>query len=114
MTMSNLSIILTSLIGVLTIVGGAYTALQARSANKESTVVSGYDTLVAHLQQENDSQREEIRQQGDRIVLLEHRIEMFLRWGRSVIRWYESIEYHDQEKPLPIPHPLLELNGEGK
>lgn len=112
--MSGVQIILTTLISVLTVLGGVFTALQARKANKESTVVTGYDSLVQHLQEESIAHNKEIKLQSDRIILLERRIEMFLRWGRAVIRWYESIEYLSDTSRLPTPYPILELNGEGK
>lgn len=105
--MTDVAIIVTSIIGLLTILGGIYTALQARKASKESTVVTGYDSLTKNLQVEVASQGEEIGAQRDKIVALERKLDLFVRWGRSVIRWYESKE----DSPLPKPHALLELNG---
>jgi hypothetical protein len=110
--MTDVQIIITSVIGVLTILGGVYTAVQARRANKESTVVTAYDALVKNLQAQEASQVVTIKAQSDRIVLLERRIELFVRWGRAVIRWYEFIELPDEAQPLPTPHPILELNGD--
>jgi len=113
--MTDAQIIVTSVLGVLTVVGGIYTALQARKANQQSTVVTGYDTLVRNLQHENQSQSEEIKEQGDRIALLERRVEMFLRWGRAVIRWYDSISLPVGSDPMPSPHhSMLEVNGGAK
>lgn len=105
--MTDVQIIVTTAIGLLTILGGVYTALQARKASKESTVVTGYDSLTKNLRVEVDSQAEEISTQHDRIVVLERKLDLFVRWGRAVIRWYES----NDSSPLPKPHSLLELNG---
>lgn len=112
--MTDVQLIITSVIGVLTILGGVYTALQARKANKDSTVVTGYDTLVKNLQAEEATQVVTIKAQSDRIVLLERRVELFVRWGRAVIRWYEFIELPPKIEPMPKPHPILELNGGDK
>jgi hypothetical protein len=105
--MTDVQIIVTTAIALLTILGGVYTALQARKASKESTVVTGYDSLVKNLQVEVATTASEIKEQGDRIVALERKLDLFVRWGRSVIRWYESKD----DSPLPTPHALLELNG---
>jgi len=112
--MGGVEIVLTVLISVLTVLGGIFTALQARKANKESTVVTGYDSLVRNLQAEEATQVVTIKAQSDKIVLLERRIELFVRWGRAVIRWYEFIELPPKIEPLPKPHPILELNGGDK
>ena len=112
--MTDVQLVITSIIGVLTILGGVATALQARKANKESTVVTGYDTLVKNLQAEEATQVVTIKAQSDRIVLLERRVELFVRWGRAVIRWYEFIELPPKIEPMPKPHPILELNGGDK
>ena len=110
--MTDVQIIITSVIGVLTILGGIYTAVQARKANKESTVVTGYDALVKNLQAQEASQVVTIKAQSDRIAVLERRNELFVRWGRAVIRWYQLIELPNGASPMPIPHPILELNGD--
>jgi len=112
--MTDVQLVITSIIGVLTILGGVYTALQARKANQQSTVVTGYDTLVRNLQAEEATHVVTIKAQGDRIVLLERRIELFVRWGREVIRWYQFVELPSNTSPLPRPDPILELNGEGR
>lgn len=100
-------VIVGPLLALLTILGGVYTALQARKANKESTVVTGYDSLVKNLQAELATNASALQAQGDRIVLLERKLDLFVRWGRAVIRWYESKD----DSTLPPPHPILELNG---
>jgi hypothetical protein len=105
--MTGVQIILTTLISVLTVLGGVFTALQARKANRESTVVTGYDSLTKNLQAEVATQGEEISEQHARITILERKLDLFVRWGRAVIRWYESKD----SSPLPKPHTLLELNG---
>lgn len=102
-----MDVIIGPLLALLTVLGGVYTAVQARRANQESTVVTGYDSLVKNLQSEAATHAVEITEQGDRIVLLERKLDLFVRWGRAVIRWYESNDH----SPLPIPHPILELNG---
>lgn len=104
-------VIIGPLLALLTILGGIYTALQARKANKESTVVTGYDSLVRNLQAELATNASEIQAQGDRIVLLERKLDLFVRWGRAVIRWYESTSILEEDSTLPTPHPILELNG---
>jgi hypothetical protein len=105
--MANAQIVIGPLLGLLTILGGIYTALQARKANKETVVVTGYDSLVHNLQAELATNASTLQAQSDRIVLLERRLDHYVRWGRSVIRWYESKD----SSPLPTPHPILELNG---
>lgn len=112
--MTDIQLIVTSVIGVLTILGGIYTALQARRANRESAVVSGYDTLVEHLQGETASRAATIKELSARIVHLERRDDLFTRWGRAVIGWYESIHLPEPIPPLPKPHPVLGINGEDK
>lgn len=105
--MANAQIIVGPLLAILTILGGIYTALQARKANKETVVVTGYDSLVKNLQEALATNASTLDAQRDRILLLERRLDHFVRWGRSVIRWYESeIQY-----PLPTPPPILGLNG---
>lgn len=103
----SVDVIIGPLLALLTILGGVYTAVQARKANKESIVVTGYDSLVKNLQSEAATHVTEITQQSDRIVLLERKLDLFVRWGRAVIGWYES----NDSSPLPTPHPILELNG---
>lgn len=110
--MTDFQIVVTSVIGVLTILGGAYTALQARKANQQSTVVTGYDTLVRNLQAELESRTATIKEISAKIVGLEQRDYLFTRWGKAVIRWYDSITLPKGSSPLPKPHPSLELNGE--
>jgi hypothetical protein len=104
----DVQIIIGPLLGLLTVLGGVYTALQARKANKETVVVTGYDSLVKNLQDSLAKNASTLQAQGDRIVLLERRLDHYVRWGRSVIRWYESKD----SSPLPSPHPILELNGD--
>lgn len=105
--MANAQIIIGPLLAILTILGGIYTALQARKANKETVVVTGYDSLVHNLQAALATNASTLDAQRDRILLLERRLDHFVRWGRSVIRWYESEVHY----PLPTPPPILELNG---
>jgi len=109
--MGGVEIILTVLISVLTVLGGVFTALQARKANKDSTVVSGFDSLTEHLQAEVTTLGSEVQEQHAKIAVLERKVDLFVRWGRAVIRWYESITFSEKIAPLPKPHSLLELNG---
>jgi hypothetical protein len=109
--MTDIQIIVTTSIALLTILGGVYTALQARKANRESTVVTGFDSLTKNLQAEVASHEVEIREQSAKIALLERKLDLFVRWGRAVIRWYESTNHSSEPTPLPKPHALLELNG---
>lgn len=109
--MTDFQIIVTTIIGLLTILGGIYTAFQARKANKESTVVTGYDSLTRNLQAELATQSEELVEQHAKIAVLERKVDLFVRWGRAVIRWYESITFSEKISPMPKPHTLLELNG---
>lgn len=109
--MADAQIIIGPLLGLLTILGGVYTALQARKANKESTVVTGYDSLVRNLQAEMATNASEMQAQYDRIVLLERKLDLFVRWGRAVIRWYESTTLPSEESSMPTPHSILGLNG---
>lgn len=105
--MANAQIIIGPLLALLTILGGIYTALQARKANKETIVVTGYDSLVKNLQAEVATNTSTLQAQSDRIVVLERKLDLFVRWGRQVMGWYES----NDGSPLPTPHPILELNG---
>jgi hypothetical protein len=109
--MTDFQIIVTTVIGLLTILGGIYTALQARKANKESTVVTGYDSLTEHLQAQVSTLGSEVEEQHARIAVLERKVDLFVRWGRAVIRWYESITFSEKISPMPKPHTLLDLNG---
>lgn len=116
---TELQVLITAIVSIATILSGVYATRSAGKANKESTALTGYDSLVKTMQSEiathNDDIlqcQQRIREQARRISRLERREEGFVRWGRLVIRWYEGIrptlELHPPVPPFPKPPPGIE------
>lgn len=107
---TNLTVLI---VGLLTFASGVYAAASARKANSESTTITGFTQLVTALQKEVadhqtelDSCNRKIRAQSERIDKLERREQIFIRWARSVLTWYQLIiPLLDGVSVPPFPQP---------
>lgn len=106
------------IIGLFTFVGGIYATRSARKANSETSSITGFKELVIALEKRVDAQeldlekaKNTIQHQSKRIDSLERKEQIFIRWARSVVTWYNAVIPHldgIRIPPFPSPPPGIE------
>lgn len=111
-----LGIVITGVVSLFGAISSARATRKAAERTAELTQlnleIESRDAQVISWRQDAETLRIQRDEGSAKIISLERRISMFVRWGRKVIVWYETIDSTEITAPLPRIPDMLELNGD--